>query len=324
MGARALDGLDPDGLTVLAEQAGLDGDALAQLVDSLNPDEGHIGAFALTAELAAGAVDDEGSVHGSRQQRTDGTAAELVQLAELAANRAAARDGDGTFSERTPMEVFSELHLMLLDTADQPDTAVLCGPAGPPLPVSRGELGSVCEPVNAETFRYHAAALEVSLPQSGGELDVRHQEERAQLDAKLAAAGPGAEWRPLHAEVFRAAAAVLAGEPGPDDPWRAMWSAMVAAEMEYTVTVAWRRAWDVTPQEFIADPDLGAIIDPMARCARLQWLRARWRDMITDPTTSQQLCAAIVSAAELEEHHVELWQPAAIAAAWMDGQRAVL
>ena len=323
MGARALDDLDSGGLTVMAEQAGLDGDALALLVRSLNPDERHIEAFSLTAEqAAAGDIDDESSVHGSRQQRTDGTAAELVRLAETAANRAAARDGDGTFSERTPLEVFSELHLMLLDTAERPDIAVLCGPAGPPLPVSRAELGSVCEPVTPQTFIAHAAALEVPLPEPGGELDARFHTERSQLNAKLVAEGPGAEWRPFHVEVFRAAGAVLAGEPGPGDPWRAMWSAMTAAEMEYTVTVAWRRVWDVTPQEFIADPDLGAIIDPMTRCARLQWLRARWRDMITDPVTPQRLCAAIVSAAELEEHHVELWQPAAIAAAWMDGELA--
>ena len=323
MGARALDDLDSGGLTVMAEQAGLDGDALALLVRSLNPDERHIEAFSITAEQAAtGDGDDESSVHGSRQQRIDGTAAELVRLAETAANRAAARDGDGTFSERTPLEVFSELHLMLIDTADQPDTAVLCGPAGPPLPVSRAELGSVCEPVTPQTFSAHAAALEVPLPEPGGELDARFHTERSQLNAKLVAEGPGAEWRPFHVEVFRTAEAVLAGEPGPGDPWRAMWSAMTAAEMEYTVTVAWRRAWDVTPQEFIADPDLGSIIDPMTRCARLQWLRARWRDMITDPATPQLLCAAIVSAAELEEHHVELWQPAAIAAAWMDGQLA--
>ena len=242
MGARALDDLDSGGLTVMAEQAGLDGDALALLVRSLNPDERHIEAFSLTAEqAAAGDVDDESSVHGSRQQRTDGTAAELVRLAETAANRAAARDGDGTFSERTPLEVFSELHLMLLDTADRPDTAVLCGPAGPPLLVSRAELGSICEPVTPQTFIAHAAALEVRLPVPGGELDARFHTERSQLKEKLVAEGPGAEWRPFHVEVFRASGAVLAGEPGPGDPWRAMWSAMTAAEMEYTVTVAWCR-----------------------------------------------------------------------------------
>ena len=324
MGARALDDLDPGGLIVLAEQAGLDGDTLAQLVGSLNPDEGHIEAFALTAELAAASgADDESDVYGSRQQRADGTAAELVRLAENAANRAAARDGDGTFSERTPLELFSELHLALIDIDDQPDTAVLCGPAGPPLPVSRAEMGSICEPVTSETFRLHAAALEVPLPQPGGDLDSRFRVECDQLDAKLTADGPGAEWRPFHAEVFRAASAVMAGEPGPGDPWRAMWAAMVTAAMEYSATLAWRRAWDVTPQEFIADPDLGAVLDPMTRCARLWWLRARWRDMVTDPATPQSLCAAIVSAGELEEQHVELWQPAAIAAAWMDGRPAV-
>ena len=322
MGHHALDDHDLGGLTVMAEQAGLEGDALAKLIGSLDPDPGHIDAFALTTELAAagGASDDEASVHGSRQQRTDGVAAELVRLAETAANRAAARDGDGTFSERTPVEVFSELHLMLLDTADDPDTAVLCGPAGPPLPVPRVELGPVCAPVTIQTFHAHAAALDVHLPLPGGELDIRFQAERSQLDEKLAVDGPGAEWRTFHTQVFRAAEAVRAGEPGPEGPWRAMWSAMTAAEMEYAVTVAWRRAWDVTPQEFIADPDLGAIIDPMTRCARLQWLRARWRDMITDPDRPQRLCAAVVSAAELEEHLVELWEPAAIAAAWMDGQ----
>ena len=325
MRAPALDELDLDGLTVMAEQAGLDGDALAELVGSLDPDQGHIEAFALTAELAAagGAGDDENSVHGSRQRRTDGVATELVRLAETAANRAAARDGDGAFSERTPVEVFSELHLAAIDTADQPDKVVLCGPAGPPLPVSRAELGSVCEPLTAETFSAHAAALEVPLPQPGGDLDARFHTERSQLDSRLVADGPGAEWRPFYREVFRSAEAVLAGEPGPGEPWRAMWSAMAAAAMEYAATFAWRRAWDVTPQDFIADPDLGAIIDPMTRCARLQWLRARWRDMITDTATAQALCAAIVSATELEEHHVELWEPAAIAAAWMDGQLEV-
>lgn len=324
MRARALDELDPGGLTVMAEQAGLDGNALVQLVGSLDPDEGHTEAFALTAELAAagGAGDDENSVHGARQQRTDGVATELVRLAEAAANRAAARDGDGTFSERTPVEVFSELHLMLIDFADQPETAVLCGPAGPPLPVPRSQLGSVCEPVTAQTFQAHAAALEIPLPQPGGDLDARFHAEGSQLDEKLAAEGPGADWRPFHTEVFRTASAVLAGEPGPGDPWRAMWAAMMAAEMEYAATFAWRRAWGVAPQEFLADPDLGAIIDPMTRCARLQWLSARWRAMITDPATPQQLCATIISAAELEETHVELWEPAAIAAAWMDGQLA--
>ncbi|MYA40478.1 MAG: hypothetical protein F4Z31_01615 [Gemmatimonadetes bacterium] len=324
MSRSALEALDRDGLAVMAEQSGLDGDTLAELVSSLSPDERHIEAFALTAELAgaAGAEDDESSVHGSRQQRLDGVAAELVRLAEAEAGRAAARDSNAGFSERTPLEVFSELHLMLIDTADQPDTAVLCGPAGPPLPVSRSDLGSVCEPVTAKTFQAHAVALDVQLPQPGGELDARFHAELSQLEAKLAEDGPGAQWRSYHNDVFRAASAIQAGEPGPAGPWREMWAAMMATEMEYAAVVAWRRVWDVTPQDFIADPDLGAILDPMTRCARLWWLRARWRRMITDPAIPQSLCADIISAAEFEEQHVHLWQPAPIAAAWMDGQLA--